>query len=149
MKKIFFYFKIFVLLFFGFFIVEYFVGFYTTNKNISEKVKLVRKHLENDGYNVRWFMISGSRSHVTNSILRNSSKNSHHLRGNAIDVFVIDIDGDNKFTLKDLEIVKKYNRIVESKYPHLRGGLGTYTSRPLAKRMIHFDTGGYSYEFNK
>lgn len=138
-----------ILIVISFFIVDYFVGFYTVNPTISKKVKLIKESLKNEGYNVRWFMISGRRSVIANSILINASKNSHHLRGNAIDVFVIDIDGDNKFTQKDLDIVKKHNRIIESRYPELRGGLGTYTSRPIAKRMVHFDTGGRSVEFNK
>jgi uncharacterized protein YcbK (DUF882 family) len=149
MIKAFFISKIILLSVVGFFATDYVIGFYRVNDNISLKVKLVKESLTKAGYKVNWFVISGKRSPLINSLLRNASKNSHHLRGNAIDVCVLDIDGDFKFTQRDLDIIKKHNRIVEAKYPKLRGGLGTYTSRPIAKRMVHFDTGGYSREFNK
>jgi hypothetical protein len=123
-------------------------GLTGANQKVKTKVKLVKEALEKDGYNVKWFTISEKRNKIFNALLPNSAKKSHHLKGNAIDVFVIDIDGDGTFTNKDLDIVKKYNRKVERRNPSLKGAFGTYKSKPVSKHMIHFDTRGYSLEYN-
>lgn len=125
-----------------------FFGLSGANKPIKTKVQLIKESLIKSGYNPKWFVISERRSKVFNSLLANSAKKSHHLHGNAIDVFIIDIDGDGVFTQKDLDIVKSHNRKVENRNPKLRGGFGTYTSKKIAKRMIHFDTRGYRVEYN-
>lgn len=125
-----------------------FFGFTGANPKIKTKVQLIKQSLIDAGYKPRWFTISEKRNKIFNSFLANSAKKSHHLHGNAIDVYVIDIDGDGKFTQTDLDIVKKHNNKVERKNPNLRGAFGTYTSRSIAKRMIHFDTRGYSTSYN-
>jgi len=125
-----------------------FFGLTGANPNIKLKVKLVKESLVKAGYNPRWFTISEKRNKYFNRLLPNSAKRSHHLHGNAIDVYVIDIDGDGKFTQTDLDIVKVHTKRVERKNPSLRGAFGTYTSKPIAKHMIHFDTRGYSTSYN-
>lgn len=125
-----------------------FFGFTGANPKIKTKVQLIKESLIDAGYNPRWFTISEKRNKIFNSLLANSAKKSHHLHGNAIDVYVIDIDGDGKFTQTDLDIVKRHNNRVERRNPHLRGGFGTYTSKSIAKHMIHFDTRGYSTSYN-
>lgn len=126
-----------------------FFGFSDVNPKIKTKVQLIKESLIDAGYNPRWFIISEKRNKWFNALLPNSAKNSHHLHGNAIDVYVIDIDGDGEFTQTDLDIVKKHNNKVERKNPNLRGAFGTYTSKRFAKHMIHFDTRGYSTSYNK
>jgi uncharacterized protein YcbK (DUF882 family) len=124
------------------------LGLRGANKKIKTKVQLVKESLENAGYEVSWVVISEKRSKFFNKLLPNSAKKSHHLNGDAIDVYVFDIDGDDKFTQNDLDIVKKHNRKVERRNPELRGAFGTYTSKKFAKHMIHFDTRGYSTTYN-
>ena len=125
-----------------------FFGLTGANPKIKLKVKLVKESLVNSGYNPRWFTISEKRNKYFNRLLPNSAKKSHHLHGNAIDVYVIDIDGDGKFTQTDLDIVKVHTKRVERRNPSLRGAFGTYTSKSIAKHMIHFDTRGYSTSYN-
>lgn len=125
-----------------------FFGLTGANPKIKQKVSLIKKSLIDAGYNPNWIVISEKRSKLMNSILPNSAKKSHHLDGNAIDVYVIDIDGDGKFTQKDLDIVKVHTKKVERRNPTLKGAFGTYTTKKFAKRMIHFDTRGYSTSYN-
>ena len=125
-----------------------FFGLIGANPKIKLKVKLVKESLVNAGYNPRWFTISEKRNKYFNRLLPNSAKKSHHLHGNAIDVYVIDIDGDGKFTQTDLDIVKVHTKRVERRNPSLRGAFGTYTSKSIAKHMIHFYTRGYSTSYN-
>jgi uncharacterized protein YcbK (DUF882 family) len=124
------------------------LGLRGANKKVKTKVQLVKESLEKAGYEVNWVVISEKRSKFFNRLLPNSAKKSHHLNGDAIDVYVFDIDGDDKFTQNDLDIVKKHNRKVERRNPELRGAFGTYTSKTFAKHMIHFDTRGYSTTYN-
>jgi hypothetical protein len=125
-----------------------FFGLKGANPKIKLKVQLVKQSLVDAGYNPRWFTISEKRNKYFNALLPNSAKKSHHLHGNAIDVYVIDIDGDGVFTQEDLDIVKRHTKRVERRNPSLRGAFGTYTSKRLAKHMIHFDTRGYSTSYN-
>lgn len=125
-----------------------FFGLTGANPKIKLKVKLVKESLVNAGYNPRWFTISEKRNRYFNALLPNSAKKSHHLHGNAIDVYVIDINGDGKFTQTDLDIVKVHTKRVERRNPSLKGAFGTYTSKPISKHMIHFDTRGYSTSYN-
>jgi len=123
-------------------------GLSGANDSIKTKVQLVKESLKKSGYTPKWVVISEKRSEKFNSLLSNSAKKSHHLCGNAIDVFIIDIDGDGNFNQKDLDIVAIHNKKVEKNNPKLKGGFGTYTSKDIAKRMIHFDTRGYSVVYN-
>ena len=129
-------------------IVKPIVGLSGANKSIKTKVQLINESLVEEGYNPNWVIISEKRSEKLNSILPNSAKKSHHLHGNAIDIFVIDIDGNGVFNQTDLDIVAIHNKKVEKNNPKLKGGFGTYTNRGIAKRMIHFDTRGYSVVYN-
>jgi hypothetical protein len=85
-----------------------FFGLKGANPKIKLKVQLVKQSLVDAGYNPRWFTISEKRNKYFNALLPNSAKKSHHLHGNAIDVYVIDIDGDGVFTQEDLDIVKRH-----------------------------------------
>ena len=124
-------------------------GFTGANEKIKTKVRWIKESLTKSGFKVNWFIISEKRSKLYNSILPNSAKKSYHLHGDAIDVFVIDIDGDGIFTQKDLDIVKYHNNLVERRNPSLKGAFGTYTTKSeLTKRMIHFDTRGYHLIYN-
>jgi hypothetical protein len=125
-----------------------FFGFTGANQKVKKKVSLIKESLEKSGYKVKWVVISEKRNKYFNALLPNSAKKSHHLKGDAIDVFVFDIDGDGCFTQKDLDIVKKHNNRVERRNPSLKGAFGTYTSKPISKRMIHFDTRGYHTVYN-
>ena len=102
------------------------------------------------GYDPKWIQISRKRIGFFNTLLQNSAKRSQHLLGKAIDVWVIDIDSDNKFNLNDINIIIKANKRVESNHPSLKGGIGYYIKKDfLSRRMIHFDTRGKSVIFEK
>jgi hypothetical protein len=121
----------------------------SANEKIKRKVDLIEQSLTDSGYRVRWIIISERRSKFINSLLPNSVKNSQHLIGNAIDVHVFDINGDGTFNKKDVDIVKKHNRLVEKAHPELKGAFGTYLNTLTSYHTIHFDTRGRSVEYNK
>lgn len=117
---------------------------------VREKITLIESEVINMGYTPNWVIISEKRSEWYNSILKNSAKNSYHLKGMAIDIFIFDVDGNNKFTYDDIRIIERANDIVERKNPNLKGGFGTYMkSGQLSKRMVHIDVRGYKKRFFK
>lgn len=123
--------------------------FLPSNPKVNLKLSKIENEISKRGYTNNWFIISGKRSKWYNNLLSNSSKNSNHLRGNAIDVYVIDIDGDGEHTKKDIEIFESVNNYVESNNPELVGAFGTYTNRgSFSKHMIHIDTRGYKKRYN-
>ena len=118
------------------------------NPKVKRKVQLIKQSLKDHGYAPNWIVVSEKRSKFVNRLLPNSAKKSHHLTGDAIDVFVFDVDGDGHFNNADLKLVKKHNRLVEKSHPELRGAFGTYTNTITSSRTIHFDTRGRSIEYN-
>jgi hypothetical protein len=120
-----------------------------SNPKVTLKLKLIELSLKKSGYKVDWIVVSERRSWLANFILPNSSKKkSQHLTGNAIDVFVFDVDGNKRFSQADLDLVKTHNRLVEKAHPELKGAFGTYTHTLTSSRTFHIDTRGKSFEYN-
>ena len=120
------------------------------NSQVNFKLKLIENEISKMGYNNNWFIISGKRHSWYNSLLSNSAKDSYHIRGEAIDIYVIDLNGDGIFNSKDIKIFESANKYVESTNPDLVGALGTYTTKGyFTRHMIHIDTRGYKKRYNK
>ena len=120
------------------------------NGQVNYKLNLIENEISKRGYNNNWFIISGKRSSWYNNILSNSAKDSYHLKGEAIDIYVIDLNGDKVFNLEDIKIFESVNNYVESNHPELIGALGTYTTKGyFTRHMIHIDVRGYKKKYNK
>jgi hypothetical protein len=128
----------------GYFLM-YLGGLIGADKKITRKLELIKLELNSKGYKTRWIIISQKRLSFFNDLLHNSKKNSWHLKGMAIDVYVFDINGDNLFNKEDISIIEQANKVVEKEYPELIGALGDYFLDKhdyFTKHMIHFDTRG-------
>ena len=90
-----------------------FLFFYPANSNVNYKLYLIKNEISKRGYTNNWFIISGKRHSWYNKILLNSSKKSYHLKGDAIDIYVLDIDNDGIFDSKDIQIIESANKEVE------------------------------------
>lgn len=133
----------------GVFLFVMYFFFNSADCEARTKLQMIDDEIQKRGYNTNWIVISGKRNRLYNNILPNSAKNSYHLHGKAIDIFVFDIDGDKKFTKKDIEIFKSANEYVENLNPNLIGAVGTYTNKgPLTRHMIHIDVRGYKKSYN-
>jgi uncharacterized protein YcbK (DUF882 family) len=120
------------------------------NSQVNFKLKMIENEISKRGYTNNWFIISGKRHSWYNNVLSNSAKDSYHLKGNAIDIYIIDINGDGVFDSKDIKIFESANDYVESTNPKLVGALGTYTTKGyFTRHMIHIDTRGYKKRYNK
>ena len=142
--------------FLSFYILGYFLmylgGLIDADKEITRKLELIKFELNSKGYKTRWIIISQKRLSFFNDLLRNSEKNSWHLKGKAIDVYVFDINGDNLFNKEDISIIEQANKVVEKEHPELIGGLGDYfldKNDYFTKHMIHFDTRGYRHRYTQ
>jgi uncharacterized protein YcbK (DUF882 family) len=123
--------------------------FFPANSKVVTKLNMIENEISKRGYVNNWFVISGRRSSWYNDLLSNSAKDSYHLYGEAIDIYVLDIDGDGVFNQKDIKIFESATQYVESNCPELVGGLGTYTKRGyFSSHMIHIDTRGYKVRYN-
>jgi len=118
------------------------------DENVTKKVDLLKIELEKSDYIPVWVVISKKRSKYFNGILSNSSKNSYHLQGKAIDLYVFDINGDSVFDKKDTEIMYKTILLIEKNHHELKGGFGTYFSKDITKRMVHLDIRGKHVKYN-
>lgn len=126
-----------------------FLFFASANKRVNQKLYSIKEEIKKKGFHNNWFVISTKRNSWYNKILINSAKKSVHLKGDAIDIYVIDINGDFKFDSEDIKIFEDCNSIVEKKHPELVGSLGTYRNKGyFTKHMIHIDTRGYKKRYN-
>ena len=116
------------------------IFFKSPKDKVLTKLRMIEDEVYRRGYDPNWIIISGKRSQWYNDILRLSAKNSQHVKGNAVDIYVFDVDCDGKFTKKDIEIVRLANISVEKNFPEYKGFFNTYLNKGIfAKRMIHID----------
>ena len=108
-----------------FFILYRFLIHPTSDAATLKKLDLLRVSLKDNGYKTRYVVISGKRSKRYNEFLKGAPK-SYHLGGKAIDIWVLDIDGDWDFDNSDIRILEKLNAEIEGKHPELIGAFGTY-----------------------
>jgi hypothetical protein len=141
--------------FFSCFILGYMLmnlgGLLGADPFVLKKLNLIELELKSKGFKTNWIVISQKRSRFFNSFLPNSAKGtkpgkqSFHLTGKAVDIYVFDINGDEIFDDEDIKLIEKANNTVESKHPELIGGFGDYFLKKhdyFTKHMIHIDIRG-------
>ena len=105
-------------------------------KIIELQQELKRKKLNHKGFRIN----SGFRHPIYNEQVGGASK-SRHIRGQAVDISVEDIDWDGKISKEDKAIVLE---ILEKKVIGSKGGIGKYPKT----QTIHFDVRGYKARWN-
>lgn len=117
-------------------------GLLGANEVVHEKVLNIQDELLKEGYTPRWFIISQKRSQFFNSFLKNSVKNgkSKHHDGKAIDLFIIDIDGDGRYNIDDFELMKAAMIKCEKSNPGTKGNIYNYFGRgSISQHMVHIE----------
>ena len=113
--------------------------------------RALKEELTEQGYRPRLLVISGRRYWLDNKILATfggASRNSRHLRGDAIDVVVLDVNGDGDADRADVDIV--YG-ILERQLIRDVGGIGTYKGEHdfFSRQMVHFDLRGHRARWHR
>ena len=124
----------------------YGISYSKLSPDVLRKEKALGKALRQQGYKPRYFLLSGYRPHWLNQLMPLAAKNSVHQQGKAIDLFVIDIDGDYRFTKKDLTILSETVDKIDRSNPRQKGGVGLY--QQSFSRMFHFDVSGHHRHWN-
>ena len=111
------------------------------NKKTVSYYKELKRRLKEKGYEPRLIVISTKRVAIHNNIqvkLSGAAKNSRHLKGDAIDFLVLDINDDGERNSADVDIVTE---ILEKEIMKGKGGIGTYKNdRSFTNRqMVHID----------
>lgn len=118
----------------------YWVSYSKLSPVVQLKEKALNTALRSQGYKPRYFLLSGYRPPWLNRLMPLAAKNSDHQRGKAIDLLVIDIDGNGQFNDRDLDILSRTVNRMDKTNPGQRGGVGLY--RKPFSRMFHFDVSG-------
>lgn len=123
------------------------VLWYLTRLPVDSRV-ILKKHLidariKEKGYKTAYFIISQKRHRWYNNLLQNSIGRSNHLKGLAMDLWVMDLNGDGKWDRQDIDLMAETIKELDIEHPELSGWIGTYLDKGrLASRMVHFDVGG-------
>ena len=116
-------------------------GLLNANDRVHNKLAFIKEQLKEQGHNPKWIIISQKRGYVYNWFLQwkgTAVKNSEHLHGNAIDVFVLDIDGNGTYTDSDYELMQKAGILYDNKI-NRKGVVAHYFKKKnlLDKHMVH------------
>jgi len=111
------------------------------DKKVLFKVLELQAQLENKDYDKDAFFInSGHRTPAYNKAIGGASK-SRHMKGQAIDMTIGDINKDGIYTKEDKKIVLD---ICDKKVIGNKGGIGLYPGT----RAVHIDVRGYKARWN-
>lgn len=106
------------------------------DKQILYKIIELRAELKKNDYNENGFQITyGHRNPKHNKEINGASK-SKHIKGEAVDMTIKDINNDGKYTAIDKEIIIF---LLEEKIIKNKGGIGKYPGT----RTVHMDVRGY------
>lgn len=116
-----------------------------------ETYRALQERIIEKGYEPRLLVISGRRYSIDNKLLAmlgGAAKNSRHLRGDALDIIVLDINRDGTADHVDVDIV---HRILDQELVGDRGGVGTYKTESgfFNRQMVHFDLRGRRARWNR
>jgi hypothetical protein len=117
-------------------------GLLNTNPNVHAKVKGIKEEIIKEGYQPKWFIISQKRYGFFNNLLLNSVKNgkSKHLKGKAIDLYVIDINGDGTYDKEDFEIIEKAAKKNQRDFELRKGRVFHYFGKGyFSQHMVHIE----------
>jgi hypothetical protein len=104
----------------------------------------LKEKLAAKGYSVNTIVICAKRPYWINKLLvkyNYAAPKSRHLKGDAIDLLVLDINKDGTADATDIDIVYS---ILDKEIIRNKGGIGTYKMARfiLNRQMIHFDARG-------
>jgi uncharacterized protein YcbK (DUF882 family) len=111
---------------------------------VNEYYKALKTTLQERGYKANLMVISTRRFKWFNDILvmfNGASSRSHHMKSEAIDFVVFDINGDGSANGKDVDIAYE---ILDKEIIKNKGGIGTYKCENnfFNRQMIHIDCRG-------
>ena len=106
---------------------------------IDEKVLAslidLRQSLKSKGYDPEAFTITSGHRHPRKNESIRAAKLSRHMKGQAVDMYIQDINKDGKYTDEDKKIVLD---IAEKEVIQNKGGIGRYPGT----RAVHIDVRG-------
>ena len=110
--------------------------YWLMDKKLLLKLLDLQDVLELSGYNRNGFGITNGHRHPKyNSKIGGASK-SCHIKGQALDIVVFDVNGNGRYEPKDKEIILK---LLDQQIIKDKGGIGRYPGT----RAVHFDVRGY------
>ena len=106
---------------------------------------VLKDSLTKKGYQPRLLVVCTKRIQLHNKfqvMAAGAAQNSRHLKGNAIDFIVFDINDDGTSDARDVDIVYQ---LLDRKIVRNTGGIGTYKNEVSVfyRQMIHIDSRGY------
>jgi hypothetical protein len=123
------------------YILMWFFGLLGFDCRLHDKIADMRSELVRNGHRPTWFIISQKRSTIYNAVLPNSVKKSKHLHGLAIDLYVVDVDGNGRYDRRDFDLIRDASVRCERRHPGYRGSVYHYLARGswLSRHMVHVE----------
>jgi energy-coupling factor transporter transmembrane protein EcfT len=115
-------------------------GLLHANSNVQGIVKNLRSDLRKEGYNPNWVIISQKRYVFFNDLINNSVKKSKHLEGKAIDLFIIDINGNGVYDQNDFQLIQNSLERIKETNSSIKIRVYDYFGKGLlTQHMVHIE----------
>jgi len=111
------------------------------NKKVIYKTLELQQELEKQGYNKNGFRVVNGHRHPRYNEKVGGAKRSRHIKGEAVDISICDINQDGMSNKKDKDIVLD---LLENKIIKNEGGVGLYPGT----QSVHYDVRGTRARWN-
>ncbi len=111
------------------------------DKKVLFKTVELLDTLESRGYNIDGFHVNNGHRHPRRNEQVKGAGSSRHIKGEAIDITIGDINNDGRYTKKDKDIILE---ILDKEIIKNEGGLGLYPGT----RSVHYDVRGKRARWN-
>ena len=116
--------------------------YFLVDKKLLYALLDLQNELEKEGYDRNGFRINYAHRHPLLNVEVGGASVSYHIRGQAIDLVILDINKDGVATKEDKKIVLD---ILENKIIRDKGGIGKY---PWSM-VVHFDVRGHRARWDR
>lgn len=112
------------------------IQYFLVDKRILYKTLDVIIELKENNYNYEAFIIKDGHRNPRYNVSKGGASKSRHMYGDAVDIYVGDVNKDGKYTKDDKDIIYK---MLNKKIIAYNGGIGRYPG----SRVLHYDVRGY------
>ena len=112
------------------------------SSDLLKAIHHLRKNLSQKNFNPDAFHIRSAHRPPHHNEAVGGASLSRHIKGEAVDIFIKDIDGSGGYTPEDKKIVLD---LLEHRIIRSMGGIGRYPH----SRVVHFDVRGYRARWDK
>jgi len=111
--------------------------YWLIDEKLLQAVNNLQTSLKNKGYDHEAFYIKSGHRHPKRNVEVKGASSSRHIKGQAVDIYIKDINKDGKYTSEDKKIILQ---ILEDEVIGNKGGIGRYVHMDVRGKRARWDS---------